>query len=299
MEGEDLTLRASDGTPLAATLFRPGGNGAEAATVVLVAPATGVPRRFYARFAAFLADRGLPTLSFDYRGVGGSRPARLAGYAASVRDWGERDLAAGLVFLGERFPGARLAVVGHSIGGLLAGVAPGNERVERMLAIGVQGAYWRDWAPRWRLPMLLLWHLVLPVATRLCGYFPARCLGLGEDLPAGVAREWAGRARHPDFLASLGAEDRRSSLLRLSARVLALRFTDDPFATRRAVDRLLADLPNVVATRREIAPADLGLARVGHLGFFREPAGAMLWQAAADWLEAERPDERAFPGRSW
>ena len=41
--------------------------------------------------------------------------------------------------------------------------------------------------------MAVLWHGVMPLVTRVVGYFPAQILGLGEDIPAGVAMQWAAR----------------------------------------------------------------------------------------------------------
>ena len=51
---------APDATPLAA---------------VLIAPAMGVNQDYYADFAAWLAREGYLVLTFDYRGMGASRPA--------------------------------------------------------------------------------------------------------------------------------------------------------------------------------------------------------------------------------
>src|SRR6516165_2350916 len=77
---EPLTLAARDGYALAATFFGAASGGGP---VVLLGSATGVPRLFYARFARFLASRGLSTLTLDYRGVGGSAPPRLRGFRAT------------------------------------------------------------------------------------------------------------------------------------------------------------------------------------------------------------------------
>jgi len=79
-----------DRYPLAANLFLP--SGAPRAAVV-VAPAMAVPARFYARFAAYLAESGAAALTIDYRGIGGSRPKSLRGFPSSFHDWGEKDLA--------------------------------------------------------------------------------------------------------------------------------------------------------------------------------------------------------------
>ena len=50
---------------------------------VLIVSAMGVPQRFYADFAEWLASQGHAVMSFDYRGVGESRPAAHASRCAA------------------------------------------------------------------------------------------------------------------------------------------------------------------------------------------------------------------------
>src|SRR3954467_9401113 len=88
---DDITVPATDGYPLAATLFLPRGAKRHA---VLINSATAVPRKLYRGFAGYLAQRGCAVLTYDYRGTGDSRPqARtgdkpksLAGFKASMSD---------------------------------------------------------------------------------------------------------------------------------------------------------------------------------------------------------------------
>ncbi len=61
---------------------------------VIVAGATGVPQGFYRRFANFASDRGFETITFDYRGIGESKPDSLKGFRMNLLDWGKLDLAA-------------------------------------------------------------------------------------------------------------------------------------------------------------------------------------------------------------
>ena len=52
--------------------------------VVVIAPATSVHSRYYHRFADHLFQQGFDVLTFDYRGIGHSRPPSLRGFRA---DW--------------------------------------------------------------------------------------------------------------------------------------------------------------------------------------------------------------------
>ncbi|EFH11149.1 alpha/beta fold hydrolase [Teichococcus cervicalis] len=288
-----LRLVAADGVPLGATLW-PAAPGAMAGPVVVISPATSVRARYYGRFAAWLAAQGLDTLTFDYRGIGESRPARLRGFRAGWADWGELDLEAALRCALEHFPGRELALVGHSIGGLALGLAPSAGRAARLLSVGAQYAYWRDYAARERPRMLLKWHVAMPALTALFGYFPARRLGWMEDTPAGVARDWSRMgARLEDQLRDGAALKAR--LGGVTAPLLAISLADDPHGTPAAVERLLAYFSACPRHRLHLDPVARGLGRVGHFAFFHSRFAATLWPLARDWLAAGRLPPGATP----
>lgn len=279
-------LSARDGYALGAVLYEPP-PGIEPARAAVLCSGGGVPARIYRHLAAWLALRGMAMLCFDYRGIGRSRPESLRGFHASLEDWAEHDCAAAIDWLRERFPRARLAGIAHSIGGLILAGAPNSDRLERFLLVGPHTGYCGDYHPRWRVPMTLWWHRLMPALVSLVGYFPGRALRVGENLPARFARQWASR-RTPQFQA--GDERAAAGLARcraLRGRALALTFTDDGFATVQGARRVLELLPQLAVEHRVISPADAGLRRIGHFGFFcAATAGRALWSPAAQWLLA-------------
>jgi len=140
----------------------------------------------------------------------------------------------------------------------------------------VAGGHWPRPAA-WRYA--LLWYVAMPGLTHLLGHFPGRLLGLGEDLPRGVALRWARWCRTPDYLGDF------SGHARFTAPLLAYSFADDVYAPARAVDWLHDRYGSTSKERRHVTPRDLGVARIGHFGFFR-PDAEPLWREAADWLAA-------------
>lgn len=282
MHAQELDLPALDGFRLAATLHA---TGAPARGVVVVAGAAGVPRRYYAPFAAFLARSGLTTLSFDYRGVGGSRPARLRGFRADLHEWGERDLGGAITWAGDRWPDLPLLTVTHSVGGQVLGLAPTLERVTAVLSVASQSGYWNLWSGARRWQMGAYFHLVIPLVARLAGYLPMRLVG-GEDLPRDVALEWARWARDPQYVLSHARARGAAGYGRYDGPWRAYAFSDDPYAPARAVERLLGFYPRARADLRLVTPAQAGRP-VGHFGFFRPPFEATLWAEARDWLLAQ------------
>ena len=291
---QKLVVPAADGYPIAATLWAAGSADPPARYVVVNAGA-GIPARYYDRFASWLADRGLPTLTYDYRGIGASAPPSLKDFRASVEDWGSKDYAAVADAMAGRYPGAKASVVGHSIGGFVTGLAPGGERLDRLVLVGAHTGYWRDYARRVRLPMFVTWHLAMPAVTRAVGYFPGRRFGLPEDLPAGVARDWSQRRRPEPWWNLRGADGLpdRARIAEVVARFDAFRaetlvvsLADDPFATPEATARIAALFRNCAIRERTIDPRAAGLPRVGHFGFFRSRMRDALWPIVGDFLAA-------------
>lgn len=260
--------------------------------VVVIAAATSVRCHYYSRFADYLFSNGLDVLTFDYRGIGESRPRSLRGFRADWVDWGEQDLEAALLYAQRFFPRQPIYVVGHSIGGFAIGLAPSNRSIQRILTVGSQFAYWRDYGVEQRRRMYIKWHLVMPALTRLFGYFPAKRLGWMEDTPAGVVRDWSRmQARFEDSLRQdlfIGGE-RESELLRrrftkVSAPILAVGLTDDPHGTPDALNRLLAYFTSSQRHHWRIAPADVGVETIGHFAFFHGRFKESLWPLALAWL---------------
>lgn len=274
---------ARDGYSLGANLYRPRVPGG--ASVVIHA-AAGVRQEYYAKFSAYLAERGFTVLTFDYRGIGSSRPPVLRGFKARMRDWAALDAAGALEYLEHAAPGARVSVVGHSFGGQCLPLVPGNERYASAMAVASQSGYWRHWSGPARAGMWLVTHVVLPGVSRLVGYFPARKLGQGEDLPAGVAREWAGWCRHPGYIVGALREEARYAQFRAPLRVVWI--ADDRYAPRAAAEALRAFYPSAQGALHEVRPGALGIDRIGHFGFFRERFRATLWKDAADWLSEQK-----------
>lgn len=280
---QEIRLNARDGFPLAATLFEPASPNGRAA---MLCAAAGVPRGYYAKYAAYLAERGFVALTFDYRGIGNSRPGSLRGFRAQMRDWVHLDIGGALDFFAMRYSQHRLSAVGHSFGGQALGAVEGNQRIASALLVASQSGYWRHWRGVGKAGMFFVTHALLPIGSRALGFFPASVFGMGEDLPAGVATEWARWCRTPDYLVGdLGNHARRRYAM-FAARILAYSFTDDGYAPLPALKALLALYAGAKKEIRRIAPADIAATRIGHFGFFREPLRAPLWRPSVDWLVA-------------
>jgi predicted alpha/beta hydrolase len=259
---------------------------APARAVVLMNSATAVPRRIYRGFAGYLAERGFAVLSYDYRGTGGSRPPSLRGFEARMRDWAALDVAGAVDHVRGVWPALPLFVVGHSFGGQAVGLVPNNSEIARALLVAAQSGYWRHYLTaleRWRV--WTMFRLVVPPVARALGYAPGR-LGTGEDLPRGVFFEWRDWCMQPNFFFDDPTLAAAANFARYRGRLRAIGVDDDPWATRQAIDALVAHFTATEVERRQVDPRALGVAKIGHFGFFKREHRDTLWREAADWLDA-------------
>jgi predicted alpha/beta hydrolase len=161
----DFQFEARDGYTLAATLFRAHASD----TVVLINSATAVPRHFYQRFAAFIQSRGWSAVTYDYRGIGDSRPASLRGFDAKMRDWAFLDMTAMVDWVGRELSPARLFAIGHSFGGQTLGMIENAGSIDAMVGVSAQSGYWGVQGGREPPKVRFIVTAVIPVLSHLVG----------------------------------------------------------------------------------------------------------------------------------
>jgi predicted alpha/beta hydrolase len=288
---DDITVPSADGYVLGATLFLPRGAKRHA---VLINSATAVPRKIYKGFAGYLARRGSAVLTYDYRGIGDSRqraligynqPKSLVGFKATMADWAALDATAAVTWMRERYHALPLHYVGHSFGGQALGLLANNSEVSRALLIAAQAGYWKLMASPERYRVFALLNLVGTPLTRLLGYAPGWS-GLGEDLPKGVFEQWAGWVMSERYLFDDPHLKALSNFAKYKGALRSLCLSDDPWATRPAVELLCSGFTSTTPEILTVTPADADTTAIGHLGFFRPEHRDTLWRGAAEWMEA-------------
>jgi predicted alpha/beta hydrolase len=288
---DDISLPATDGYPLGATLFLPLGAKRHA---VLINSATAVPRKVYRGFAGYLARRGCAVLTYDYRGTGDSRqmslvgynqPKSLVGFKASMSDWAALDMTAAVAWMRERYKTLPLAYVGHSFGGQALGLLANNGEVSRALLVAAQAGYWKLMATPERYRVYAMLNFIGAPLTRFKGYAPGWA-GIGEDLPKGVFEQWTRWVMSPRYLFDDTTLANLPNFANYKGAMRALCMTDDPWATRPAVELLCSGFTAIKPEVLSITPADANASKIGHLGFFRPEHRDTLWRGAAEWLQA-------------
>lgn len=243
---------------------------------VLIVPAMGVAQSYYEPFAAWLADRGYVAVTFDFRGIGLSRAGPLRALKTDILSWARFDCAAVLDRLAERIGDTPLYWIGHSLGGQIIPLVPNWGRVSKFITIATGSGYWRENAPPLNRYAWFLWYFLAPLTVALFGYFPGRRLRLVGDLPAGVIKQWRRWCLNPDY--AVGVErEARSLYAAVRTPIVSLSFSDDEFMSRRNIESIHGFFKNAPRTMTRLTPHDVGVARIGHFGFFRPAFAESLW----------------------
>ena len=282
-------IPALDGYPLAARLLVPDGTPK---AVVQLNGGTAILKEFYGSFARFLVENGYAVCLWDYRGTGESAPSSLRDFPARMLDWGTLDMPAVLDFLDETFPNLPKLAFGHSAGGQQVGFMPNLDKLSGLVCFATSSGYWGFMPTDYRLKTHLFFHGVVPVGNALLGYTAARRLGIMEDVPKGVAREWRAWCSRPDYFFDPKFFGKTVPTGRFDALPFPVKVfwaTDDPISNARSVPAFWRHVRSLHSLDVEaLSPAEFGLKSIGHFGLFRKTARETLWPKALAALETMR-----------
>lgn len=279
----DFIHPAADGYPLSMRLV----SGPEPTRAVLVSSGTGFPKGFYERFARHLATQGCAVLTYDFRGIAGSRPDDLAALQMDYPDWGRLDMPAALEALIAAAPGLPVSHVGHSVGGHFLGFMANQDGIARHAFVSVGVGYWGLHHRSYNPLELFFWFGFGPFSLARHGYVKGSGLWAGTDLPRGVFETWKRWCLKPAYFRDeLKERLRPHHFEAVTAPIRSWIFTDDPIATPTSAPRLMEVYPNAPSEILVRTPADYGVKRIAHEGAFRrgmEP----LWDEIFHWLSTD------------
>ena len=110
--------------------------------------------------------------------------------------------------------------------------------------------------------------------------------GLGMDLPKDAFLQWVGWVMSPRYLFDDAELEALQNFPKYQGALRALCMSDDPWATRPAVELLCSGFTSIKPEIITVTPADTGASRIGHMGFFRPEHRDTLWRGAAERIEA-------------
>lgn len=281
---QSFTAACADGGEIALSLH---GGKAGSGPVVLVHPATAVRERMYHPFAGFLAEQGFRVITYNYRGVGAGA-GRPQHRHLTMRNWMLEDAPAVLDWAVQKFPGAPILAIGHSLGGHVIGMGGSNQPLQAAVLIASHAGALRLVRGRAeRLRIALMFRALVPLLGRRSGQFPGKRLGIGEDIPALAMRDWGRWILMRNYFFDDPTLDAASRFAKVDVPLLSLGFDDDPWATPAAIDLLNSHFTASPPARRQIDPTRDGTGPVGHMGFFRDHHRDRLWTEVADWMRQQ------------
>ncbi|NAY92995.1 alpha/beta fold hydrolase [Muricauda sp. JGD-17] len=280
---EEIIITCSDGYGLCAKVFV-AQKSKNRKKVLIINSATAVNQDLYQNYALYMSGNGFEVITYDYRGIAGSRPKKLRGFRASFVDWAQKDLFAVINYVKRNYTKHSILMLGHSIGGTLLGLCPLNQQVDGILTIGAQTAYYKDWE-RDSMKLYLMWHIFLPGLTRVFGYFPGKHLGILEDIPKGVIQQWHARRLNSNMSRQLIEDGHQIYFDMFKGKLLTFAITDDPIGTKQALMRVHDAFVHAEKDYVSISPEDVGVSQIGHFGFFSRRFQNSLWPKTLNWFK--------------
>lgn len=279
---KQTTIRCRDGVSLAATVYEPKSvlKGA-----VLMSPATGIKRQFYANFANYLADNGYGVITFDNRGIGGSLTGTVAQSGASLQCWGEKDMPAALESLKETFANTQYHLVGHSAGGQLVGLMHNAMDISSMFNFACSSGRLRNMRLAYKIQAYFFMKIFIPLSNTLFGHTKSQWFGMGEPLPKRVAKQWQQWCLGQGYVkTAFGKTVHQHCYDELTLPSLWVNAIDDDIANNANVADILSVFPKLNGQTLTLRPSEHGLSEIGHMKFFSSKSKT-LWPLALNWLD--------------
>lgn len=278
---ENIFIRTKDGYPISIHVFSPSVSNNK---ILVINSATGVKQQLYFGFSKYFSDFGYTVITYDYRGIGLSKPKSVKNFSASMTNWGAEDFLAVSDYVNTKFPNFQKYCLGHSVGALILGMNPLTKIYEKFIFVATQKAYLGNltWQIKWSA--IVGFGMVQPILSFFFKFFPAQYLGLGESLPSGCAFDWRTLIMNKHSTNVL--LERTVNIAKdLSQPTLFLSAEDDGWVTKKGMELLIEEsYPNLQVYDKTLLVTQSPKRNIGHVNFFRS-YNQPLWDIPLAWLE--------------
>ena len=273
---ETIHFKNSRNEALVGHYFAPAGKNTK--TPVLVAPGTGIPQSFYFAFCQDLAkNQGRPTFIFDYHDIGESLFHKLKDSQATIAGWAQYDIPAALDWLCNKTHTDKAILLGHSLGGSVAGLMHNYHAIEKIVAIAASTGYLGAMKKDYRRKALFFFNVFIPLSNLFFGYVKSSAMRMGEDLPAKVGKEWGRCCKKDGYIYNaIGQTIQVNYYDKITCPFTVIYALDDDISCPANVASLMRYYPNAQQKIIALSPQDYGLKHLGHTLFFKEKY-RVLW----------------------
>ena len=272
---QQLFLKTSDQNLISVTVFEPQNPNGK---LLLINSATGVKQQVYFSFAKYFAENGFTAITYDYRGIGESKPKKMNGFHATMRIWGTDDFKTVTDFIKKNYQNHQKFCLGHSVGALIIGMNENAHIFDKFIFVATQDAYIGNLKANIAASAVLGFGIAVPLTTKFFGYFPAHRFGLGESLPKGVAYDWRTLILNKKSTSRLYEKIATHFSKDLKQETFIIHAEDDPWVTMKGMENLMNNVyPHLKKTYREIKVSDSEKGEIGHINFFRS-FNKSLWK---------------------
>ncbi len=258
---------------LSATIF----DSIDTKAVLVITSATGVKQSFYKKFAEYISSQNITVITFDYCGIGLSLKKPIKTLTNNAADWGTKDLDSVIRYAINNFTKHKKYLLGHSIGGQLAGLSKSLTEIDKVILVAAQSGYWKFWNGTERVKMWLNWHISFPLLTNLFGYLPSKKLTGMENLPKNVVIQWSKWGKNSDYI--LGDTSMEETFFeKYYSNITAFSIEDDKFAPEKAVEWMTTRYLNAKTKSVHLIPNDYNTNKIGHFGIFKDRFKDTIWK---------------------
>ena len=267
---ETLEISCKDGYSLSGR-FYPKQNSSKNNHPILICPATGITQHFYQAFAEWLATQGYDVLSFDFRGIGRSLHGPVSKSEASIVNWGQLDIPAAIDTLLCKTQAEQVILLGHSAGGQLLGIVPNYQKVAKVIAVSGSTGHVKGLKGKTKLLAPVMFNVIFPLARITKGYGPTQAIGMGENLPKDVAKQWAQFCSKPGYVMNaMGKTVFEDYHAEIDCPITVLWSSDEEIATKANVKDFLRLYPNADTHMIELKPKSYDHKAIGHMLMFKK-----------------------------
>lgn len=147
---------------------------------------------------------------------------------------------------------------------------------------GVSAAYFNYMPLMYRLQAYFFFYGVTPVSALLKGYVAASALNLMEDLPLGVALEWRDWLTVKDYFFDerfYGKTVPKGAFNAFDFPIHNYHASDDSISTPKNIRNFWAHIQSSAGvTFDTLFPAQVGLNKIDHFGYFKSAMQETLWR---------------------